>query len=169
MIWFGCYAVTILAANAALDRWGLVEVGPWLLPAGTAFAGLAFLLRDGLHEAKGRRWVAAAIAVGALLSWWTAPGFALASGIAFGLAELADWAAYEPLRRRGRVGAVVASQAVGSVADSLLFLWLAFGSVTGWPELAAGKWLVVLPFAAAMVAWRGLDLPERGAAPRPAA
>jgi uncharacterized PurR-regulated membrane protein YhhQ (DUF165 family) len=164
------YVLTILAANYSLDRWGLVDIGPWLLPAGTAFAGFAFVIRDGLHETKGRAWVFAAIAAGALLSWWTAPGFALASGVAFGLSELADWSVYEPLRRRRRVTAVVVSQAVGSVADSLLFLWLAFDSINGWATLAVGKWLVVLPFAAAMVVWRLRDrLPERRGALRSAA
>ena len=76
---------------------------------GVYFAGLAFGLRDALHEAGGRFWVFGAIATGAALSWWVSdavriPGghvsIAVASGIAFACSELADLAVYSPLRGR---------------------------------------------------------------------
>lgn len=73
----------------------------------------------------------------------TIPGghvsIALASAIAFGLSELADVAVYQPLRNRNWPAAVVASNLVGAVADSALFLWLAFGSLDFLMEQVVGK------------------------------
>lgn len=138
---------TIYAANAALDRWGIVPIGFGLTaPAGVYFAGLAFGLRDVLHELGGHRWVLGTIAAGTVLSWIvsdgaTIPGglvtIAAASGAAFALSELADLAVYGPLRDRHWPTAVAASNLVGAVVDSALFLWLAFGSVAG--DLLAGQ------------------------------
>jgi hypothetical protein len=48
----------------------------------------------------------------------------------------------------------VASNVVGSTADSLLFLWLAFGSVTGWLSLTVAKALMTIPFLPVMAWWR---------------
>jgi queuosine precursor transporter len=120
---------TIVGANWALSRYGIVPIGFGVeAPAGVFFAGLAFGLRDALHELS-RRWVLAAIAVGAGLSWFIEPAFAVASGVAFAVSELADFAVYDPLRTRNWPVAVALSNVVGSVVDSALFLWLAFGSL----------------------------------------
>jgi uncharacterized PurR-regulated membrane protein YhhQ (DUF165 family) len=140
------YVGTIVAANWAITRFGVVPVGFGLAaPAGVYFAGLAFTLRDLLHETLGRRWVLVAIAAGAGVSFWVAaPRLAVASAVAFGLSELADFAVYEPLRRRW-ITAVVASNVVGLVVDSALFLWLAFGSLAFLPGQVIGKaWMTVL-------------------------
>ena len=49
-----------------------------------------------------------------------------------------------PLQRRGLVMAVLASSVVGLVADSVLFLWLAFGSLTFLAGQVVGKAIMVL-------------------------
>ena len=72
-----------------------------------------------------------------------------ASAAAFLLSELADFAVYTPLQSRGLVLAVLASSLVGLVADSILFLWLAFGSLDFLAGQILGKlWMVLaaLPF-----------------------
>ena len=69
------------------------------------------------------------------LSYFVAPAFALASGVAFLVSELADLAVYTPLERRSWIGAVALSNTVGLVVDSMLFLALAFGS----QEFLAGQ------------------------------
>lgn len=126
----------MLAANWAIASFGVVPVGFGLAaPAGVYFAGAAFVLRDGLQESWGKGWTVAAILLGAALSLLVSPGFALASGAAFLASELLDLAVYTPLRRRGLLGAMLASNAAGLLADSALFLWLAFGSA----ELLAGQ------------------------------
>lgn len=141
------YLATIVAANWAITRYGLVPVGFGLTaPAGVYFAGLAFTLRDLLHETAGRVPVLLAIAAGAALSFAVAdPRLAIASAAAFGLSELADLAVYQPLRRRRWLAAVAASNAVGLVVDSALFLWLAFGSLAFLPGQIVGKaWMTAL-------------------------
>jgi hypothetical protein len=141
------YLGTIVAANWAVARFGTVAVGLGLVaPAGVYFAGLAFTLRDLLHELVGWRAVFAVIAAGAALSFWVAtPSLALASAAAFGLSELADLLVYAPLRQRRWLVAVALSNVVGLLADSVLFLTLAFGSLTFLPGQVIGKaWMTAL-------------------------
>jgi uncharacterized PurR-regulated membrane protein YhhQ (DUF165 family) len=143
------YILTIVAANAAITYFGLVPVGFGLVaPAGVYFVGLAFSLRDAVQETLGRRWTIAAVLIGAALSALLSGPLALASGLAFLLSELADFAVYTPLRRRGWLAAVAASNIVGLLADSVLFLWLAFGSLDYLVGQLAGKlWMTVLAVA----------------------
>lgn len=160
-ILFASFVATVWAANWALGRYGIVSIGFGLMaPAGVYFAGLSFGLRDALHEAGGRALVIAAVLVGAALSYVledavTIPGghvaIAVASGVAFLLSEFADLAVYEPLRRRQWTVAVMASNLVGAVVDSLLFLWLAFGTTDGWADLTIGKTYMVAP--ALLIVW----------------
>ena len=56
---------------------------------------------------------------------------------------------YTPLAERHFLGAVTASNVVGTVVDSALFLWLAFGSLALIEGQVVGKLLmtaVALPF-----------------------
>ena len=70
----------------------------------------------------------------------------IASAVAFLLSEFADLAVYTPLAR-----AVVASSTAGLVVDSIVFLWLAFGSLEFLAGQIVGKaWMVLasVPFVA---------------------
>jgi queuosine precursor transporter len=148
LILTGAYLGVIVAANAALSHWGIVHflgIGALMVPAGVYFAGMSFGIRDALQEAGGMAWALAAIAAGSGLSWFIDPRFAVASGVAFLLSELADFAVYTPLRNRHRIGAAALSNVVGSVIDSALFLWLAFGSASGWLALSVAKAVVTVP------------------------
>jgi len=149
------YIGTVFAANWAISRFGLVPVGFGLLaPAGVYFAGLAFTLRDLTHEALGRRAVLLAILLGALCSVVISPALAVASGVAFLVSELADFAVYTPLRQRHWLGAVALSNTVGLTLDSVLFLWLAFGSLQFLPGQILGKaWMTALAVLLLMC-WR---------------
>ncbi|UTD29194.1 VUT family protein [Bradyrhizobium sp. WD16] len=124
----------------------LVPVAPGLMaPSGVLMVGLALVLRDLVQRRLGAAAGLAAIAVGAAISAWLAsPQLVVASAVAFALSELADFAVYTPLQRRGLLLAVVASSAVGLVADSVLFLWLAFGSLQFLAGQILGKALMVL-------------------------
>ena len=137
---FAAFVATVYAANWALETYGIITLPLTGLaaPAGVYFAGLTFGLRDVLHELGDRRLIFVAILTGAILSYLVSDGavipggytsIAVASGVAFGISELADYAVYAPLRERQWVAAAIASNIVGAVADSALFLWLAFGTV----------------------------------------
>lgn len=118
---------SIALANLVTTEYGQVSAGFGLLvTAGTYFAGLALAFRDVLHEAGGISWVLGTIAAGCALSFALGDGrIALASAVAFLLAELLDLAVYAPLRRKAWRFAVAASNAVGAVVDSFVFLTLA--------------------------------------------
>lgn len=154
-ITLAAFVATVFAANLAITAIGIVPVGFGLMaPAGVYFAGLAFSLRDALQETLGRRWVIVAIVLGALISAGLSAQLALASGLAFLFSELADFAVYTPLRRRSWLGAVVASNTVGVIVDSALFLWLAFGSLEFLAGQIVGKlWMTGLAVAL-IFAWR---------------
>ena len=92
----------------------------------------------------------AAILIGAGLSAFLAPpALVMASGTAFLLSEFADFAVYTPLQRKRLILAVFASSLVGLVIDSIVFLYLAFGSLDYLAGQVLGKaWMVLiaLPF-----------------------
>lgn len=150
------FVATIPAANWLIGHVGTVCVpdGPCLIPvgfglmapSGVLMIGLALVLRDIVQRTIGLGWSLAGILMGAALSWMVAPpALAIASAGAFLFSELADTAVYTPLARRRLIAAVLASGLVGTVIDSTLFLWLAFGSVSLLPGLVLGKlWMVAL-------------------------
>ena len=121
------FVACILLANFVTSHYGLIPVGFGLMAtAGTYFAGLTFVLRDSVQDASGTRGVLLLIVAGAFLSYFISdPFIALASGVAFFVSELGDLAIYTPLRRRGYVRAAVASNVVGAIVDTYLFLWVA--------------------------------------------
>lgn len=144
------YVVTIPAANFAVTHFGAVSVGfGYSAPAGVYMVGLTLVLRDLAREAAGRSAILAAIAIGTALSYLLAdPSLAIASTAAFAVAETMDFAVYEPLRRRGLLLAMLASNAVGLLADSLLFLKLAFSSFNYLPGQVLGKvWMTLAALA----------------------
>lgn len=155
------YAAMIPLANWAISQWGIVPIGFGLMaPAGVFFAGLSFTLRDLVQEQMGRWWTVGAIGAGALLSLVVSDPFvALASCTAFLLSELVDFAVYTPLRERGMVRAVVASNVVGSVVDSVLFLVVAGLPLSLVVGLTVGKWLTILPAVLVLWAWRRAQQP----------
>jgi uncharacterized PurR-regulated membrane protein YhhQ (DUF165 family) len=149
---------TVFAANWLVSNVGLVPVGFGLLaPAGVYVVGLAFTLRDVVQDTLGKRWVVAAIAAGAVASLVISPALAVASATAFALSEIADFFVYTPMRNSDRpYAAVVASNAIGLVVDSAVFLWLAFGSLEFLPGQVVGKaWmtLAALPLVFAYRRW----------------
>ncbi len=156
------FCLTIPAANWMIGNVGtvclrdgpcLVPVAPALMaPSGVLMVGLALVLRDLVQRRLGPGLAIAAILVGAAISAALAPrALVLASAAAFLLSEFADFAVYTPLARRRLVAAVVASSIVGLVVDSIVFLWLAFGSLDFLAGQIVGKsWMVLIaiPFVA---------------------
>jgi uncharacterized PurR-regulated membrane protein YhhQ (DUF165 family) len=156
------YLACIVGANWAIERYGFVSVGFGLTaPAGVWFAGLAFSMRDAVQRTSGRYAVVALVIIGAGLSTFISPAFALASGVAFLVSELADMSVYTPLYRRHPFAAVTLSNTVGAVIDSMLFLYIAFGSIAHWQGNVVGKMWTVLPVLFVMWVWRIRAVPER--------
>lgn len=156
MVFLALFGLTIPAANWLIGNVGVVCVrgGPCLIPvapgivapSGVLMIGVALVLRDLVQRRLGIGISALAVLAGAALSALLAPpSLVLASGVAFLLSEFADLAVYTPLARRRLVAAVVASSMVGLVVDSILFLWLAFGSLEFLLGQIIGKaWMVLL-------------------------
>lgn len=145
------YALAIVAANWTTAHYGLVSVGFGLTAtAGTYFAGSALMLRNQVQDLLGRRFVLAAILLGAALSALTSTSLALASGAAFAIGELADMTLYTPLRKSGWARAVIPASLLGAVIDTFVFLDLAGFPVTtrGVAGQIVGKtWVVWVPVA----------------------
>jgi hypothetical protein len=120
--------------------------GPMMAPSGVSMIGIALVLRDLCQRRLGRLAALMAIVAGAALSGALAPPqLVVASTTAFFLSELADFAVFTPLQKRGLVLAVLASAVVGLIADSILFLYLAFGSLEFLEGQVLGKvWMVLL-------------------------
>jgi uncharacterized PurR-regulated membrane protein YhhQ (DUF165 family) len=151
------FIATVWMANYAVERWGIVSVGFGLVaPAGVYFAGLAFTLRDIVQRTLGRYAAALAILIGAALSWFISDRLAVASAVAFLASELLDLVVFTATERRSFTGAVVVSNAVGIVTDSLLFLWIAFGSLEFFRGQVVGKAWMTLAALPVVLLLRGL-------------
>jgi uncharacterized PurR-regulated membrane protein YhhQ (DUF165 family) len=163
LIFLALFALTIPAANWLIGHVGtacvaprgpcVVPVAPGVMaPSGVMMVGVALVLRDLVQRRLGTGLSALAVLVGAGISALVAPpSLVLASAVAFLLSEFADLAVYTPLARRRLLAAVVASSCAGLVIDSIVFLWLAFGSLDFLLGQVIGKaWMVLLsvPFVA---------------------
>ncbi len=174
VLYFIGFIVSIWFANWLLTHWGTVRFpgGPWLIPvlpggltptgdpiyapSGVIAIGLSFTLRDLVQRRLGVGVALVAVVIGAVLSAALDPTLALASGVAFLLAESLDLFVYTPLQRRNLVGAVVASNIVGMVVDSVVFLSIAFGSLALLEGQVIGKaWmtLVAIPLIYGIREW----------------
>ena len=155
-IFLAAFALCIPAANWLIGNVGtecipqgpcIIPVAPGLTaPSGVLMIGLALVLRDLVQRILGVKWAVGAILVGAGLSaLFAAPTLVLASAVAFLLSEFADLAVYTPLQRKRLILAVFASSVVGSVIDSAVFLYLAFGNLDFIAGQIAGKtWMVIV-------------------------
>jgi queuosine precursor transporter len=155
-VFLALYCLTVPIANWMIGHVGvtcvangpcLVPVAPGLeAPSGVLLIGAALVLRDLVQRRLGVEFGIGAIIAGATISAGLSPhSIVFASATAFLLSEFVDFAVYTPLARNRLVFAVVASSAVGLVVDSIIFLWLAFGSLDFLLGQIVGKsWMVVL-------------------------
>lgn len=148
------YLATIVAANWAVRRFGVIPVGMgYQAPAGVYFASAALILRDAAQYGTGKRWTLAVMAAGVALSALVAgPQLALASGAAFALSESLDFALFTWIAPRW-AWAVLAGGVAGAVADSIVFLSVAFGSLAFLPGQVLGK-CYGIALASGVIAWR---------------
>lgn len=161
----GLVALTLFILTIPLSNWVVVNVGlvcetngPCLIPvwpglmapSAVMIAGAALVLRNGVQAFLGAPFSLVAIAVGTFLSaLFAAPSLVIASAAAFCFSELADFAVYTPMRKRFPAFSVVMAGLAGSVIDSAIFLYLAFGSLEFITGQVLGKfWMSIL---AAMV------------------
>jgi queuosine precursor transporter len=155
-LYLALYAACIPVANWLIQHVGtncvpngpcLIPVAPGLAaPSGVLMIGLALVLRDLVQRRLGLAWAIGAILLGAVLSAaFSPPTLVVASVAAFLFSEVADLAVYTPLAKRRLVLAVLASSLVGLAIDSVVFLYLAFGSLDFLIGQIVGKaWMVLL-------------------------
>ena len=156
LIFLVLFCLTLPAANWMIGHVGtictahgpcVIPVAPGIMaPSGVLMIGAALVLRDLVQRRLGVEFGIGAIVAGAAISAGIAPpSLVLASATAFLLSEFADFLVYTPLARRRLVLAVIASSAVGLVVDSIVFLWLAFGSLEFLLGQIIGKaWMVLI-------------------------
>jgi uncharacterized PurR-regulated membrane protein YhhQ (DUF165 family) len=152
---FIAYLLSIPFANWLIDNVGYVRFpgGPHLLPVGFGYEapsgflaiGFALVARDYVQNRLGKRFALVAIAIGVGLSFFVNRDLALASGAAFALGELSDFAVYTPLKKYNLFAAVAVSGLVGGLIDSLVFLQIAFDSTQYWQGQVIGKlWMALI-------------------------
>ena len=170
--WAG-FLLTIPLANYAIRHWGTpspfpggphtITVAWWTVPSGTALIGLSGVLRDVAQFTVGRWWAWVGIAAGTALAWVLAdPAIAVASGVAFAWSESTDALIFTPLANRGRFAlGVWLSGVLASVVDSILFLWIAFGSTHGrWDQFDVKSLFVLVASPIAFMARRAVSRHE---------
>lgn len=162
------FAACVPGANWLIHNIGTVCVpnGPCIIPvapgltapSGVLLVGVALVLRDLVQRRLGIIWSFVAIAIGGMLSaLFAAPALVVASVAAFLLSEITDLAVFTPLQKRGLVTAAVISSIAGLVVDSIVFLWLAFGSLQFLAGQIVGKALMVLIAIPVLIWFRARD------------
>jgi uncharacterized PurR-regulated membrane protein YhhQ (DUF165 family) len=150
------YCLTIPAANWLILHAGtecapggpcVIPVAPGVrAPSGVLMAGAALVLRDLVQRRFGVAIGVCAILMGTAIAGLLAPpALVIASATAFLISESVDFAVYTPLARKRFVTAVVVSGFFGLIVDSVVFLWLAFGSLEFIAGQIIGKaWMIVI-------------------------
>lgn len=161
---FLSFLATVPLANYLIQNVGTVCVdkGPCLIPvgfglmapSGVLLIGVALVLRDFLQEETNWKVSLLAVVLGSVVSWFTSdPFIAVASAVAFLSAETLDLLVYTPLRNKGKHVAVLLSGVVGALVDSMLFVYIAFGSLEFSLGNTLGK-LYATILVAAYFAWK---------------
>ncbi len=147
-----------------LVNWSFTWAPNWTLTEGWSFnpvtmvTGLILVVRDFAQREIGHKVLLAMVLALLLTVWLAGPELALASGAAFAIAELVDWAIFTftkwPLSRR-----VFISSLIAAPIDSVAFLYGANFIRAGSLSFAnafmsvAGK--MVGAVVVALVVWRG--------------
>ncbi len=154
-LYFALFVACVPAANWLIQNIGtfcvpngpcIIPVAPGLTaPSGVLLVGIALVLRDLVQRRLGAGSALAAIGIGGALSaLFAPPALVVASVAAFMISELVDMAVFTPLQKRGLLTAALASSFAGLAVDSVVFLWLAFGSLKFLAGQIVGKSLMVL-------------------------
>lgn len=130
------YILAIVAANIITTLVAPTEFLGLLIPAGSWFIGLTFMLRDWVQHYHGRKTtyivIGAALAISAIISIIMGQGMriVLASAAAFLISESTDTEIYSRLKMP-LAGRVFWSGAAGGILDSV-----AFAMIAGFPAQA---------------------------------
>jgi len=126
------YLCSIILANILVHTLGIVTVFGLTFPAGAVAIGLTFSTRDLVQESYGKYGCWGWMLVAALVTFAFNRQLALASVLAFVVAESCDWAIYTftsgHVKKR-----LFLSNLVSTPIDSLVFVLLAFGPI--WPAI----------------------------------
>lgn len=123
MMWVAAYVASIVLVNWLFDVLPIIEtpLGAW--PPASIVVGFVLILRDLAQREIGHYVLIAMLAAGLLTYVMVDPFIAFASVSAFLVSEIADWIVYTVTRRPLR-DRILASSAVGSPLDSVVFLGL---------------------------------------------
>jgi uncharacterized PurR-regulated membrane protein YhhQ (DUF165 family) len=152
------YILFILLADVLAARWIIPLFFGLAVPAGVFAVAPTFSLRDGIHERWGRKGAYILILVASLMSWGLAiltgsevlARVTLASVLSFIINESLDTEIYQALRNHSKLAAILGSNAVSSLVDSVLFIWIAFGPLY---NLMLGQYLVKMILAGVVGIW----------------
>lgn len=142
MVLIAIFLLAVVGANLTIATWGPAAV----IPVAFTFVALDLVARDGLHELwKGRGLglkmgllIAAGGGLSALLNA-DAGRIAIASFLAFTVAQTVNGLGYWGLDRWPRLLKINASNMPAALSDSAVFLTVAFGGFM--PTLIAGQTL----------------------------
>lgn len=152
---FVLYLACLPVANWMVGNVGTcVPNGPCLIrlwpteimtPSGVLMIGLALVLRDMVQRLLGIWASIWAIMIGTFIASLISPAALLiASVLSFLLSEIVDFIAYTMVvQRRGFLWAVVISSVFGLLVDSMMFLFVAFGSLAHLEGQIIGKLVAV--------------------------
>lgn len=134
-MWFLAYIISVAGANLITAVIHPLELFGLIIPSGTIFIGLTFLLRNMVQIRGGRLRVYGAIAVGLIVSAVSSRllgdtiSITVASAISFLVSESLDTEIFSRLKRKVLYLRVLSGGGVGSVLDSTIFVILGLSPI----------------------------------------
>lgn len=134
-MWFVAYIVSVAGANVVTTVMQPLELFGFIVPSGTIFIGLTFLLRNMVQVRYGKLYVYAAIGSGLIVSAASSRllgdtiSITVASAISFVVSESLDTEVFSRLKRKVVYLRVVSGGGVGSVLDSVIFVILGLSPI----------------------------------------
>lgn len=126
------YLCSILLANWLVIKFGIIELGPLMFPAGAVAIGITFSARDYVQKRFGKWECWVWMFVASILTYFLNKDISVASMSAFILSEAIDWIifTYSGLEFKKRI---LLSNAISTPIDSIIFVAIAFGWF--WPVI----------------------------------
>lgn len=141
------YLVSVVSANIVTARFAPMSFAGFIVPMGTLFIGVSFILRDLTQMKYGRRMAYITIFLALILSALLSAAMGdtllvvLASAVSFAISETLDTEVFTRLKRSYR-SKVLFSGVVGGILDSSVFVLIGLSPLFGanivpWPAVAS--------------------------------
>jgi uncharacterized PurR-regulated membrane protein YhhQ (DUF165 family) len=120
------YLMSIICANLLVSYYGIISFAGFVFPAGALMIGFCFTFRDIVQKYYGKYLCWLWMLLATIITIFFSKDIAIASGLAFMIAETMDWVIFTFVSTSFRKR-IILSNVVSLPLDSLIFVPMVFG------------------------------------------